>query len=51
MFKTDLLNKVPLFRGLSPAELDALAGVMTLHRIRRDARIIIADDEGGTASS
>ena len=46
MFKTDLLNMVPLFRGLSQAELDALADVMTLHRIRRDARIIIADDEG-----
>ena len=46
MFKTDLLNKVPLFRGLSQAELDALADVMTLLRIRRDARIIIADDEG-----
>ena len=48
MLKTVLLRNVPLFRGLSEAEIGILAEEATIHRFRRDARVIIAEDQGDT---
>lgn len=48
MVKAILLRNVPLFRGFSEPELNALADVATIHRFPRDARVIIAADEGDT---
>jgi CRP-like cAMP-binding protein len=48
LVKKALLRNVPLFRGFSDTELDALADVATIHRFPRDARVIIAADEGDT---
>ena len=44
--KAELLKRVPLFRGLSDVELDALAGVTQVRRFPKDCMVIWADGEG-----
>lgn len=48
MIKANLLRRVPLFRGISDSELEALSDTATIQRFPKDARVIAADDEGDT---